>query len=141
VTLVISTREHSRDPQPSPTVHDVQRALKARGYDLGSSSVDGVFGTMTERAIIRFQTHWGLTADGDVGPITWGKLSKPIPVPITTTSAEYMANVALARVTGADGAPRMRYVYAYEIALASSALGPHGEMRAFDDDGLGVHGG
>jgi hypothetical protein len=120
VTLVIGVYSHSRDPQRSPTVRDVQRALQARGYYLGPPGVDGNFGALTERAVVRFQTHWGLVADGEVGPITWSKLSKPIPTPTSTTPADNMTNLALARVTGTDGYPRMRYVYGYEIALAST---------------------
>ena len=37
-------------------------------------STDGVFGNNTQQAVIRFQTIFGLTADGIVGPITWNKM-------------------------------------------------------------------
>ena len=37
-------------------------------------SVDGIFGAGTRNAVIRFQTYFGLTADGVVGQLTWNKL-------------------------------------------------------------------
>lgn len=52
-------------------VKAIQYLLRARGY---SVSADGVFGTGTESAVKSFQSSVGLTADGIVGPNTWGKL-------------------------------------------------------------------
>ncbi|HWG89228.1 MAG TPA: penicillin-insensitive murein endopeptidase [Candidatus Thermoplasmatota archaeon] len=49
----------------------IQYLLRHRGY---SVSVDGIFGSGTESAVKSFQTNNGLTADGIVGPNTWGKL-------------------------------------------------------------------
>ena len=37
---------------------------------------DGVFGPLTEAAVITFQRLFDLTPDGVVGPITWGRLSQ-----------------------------------------------------------------
>lgn len=53
-------------------VKGLQNALSARSYDPGP--VDGVFGSMTENAVRGFQSGYGLTADGIVGPITWQAL-------------------------------------------------------------------
>lgn len=53
-------------------VADVQTRLKELGYIPGP--VDGIFGRMTEEAVIRFQRDRGLTADGVVGPITYNAL-------------------------------------------------------------------
>lgn len=36
--------------------------------------IDGIFGPLTEEAVIEFQKNNGLTADGIVGPKTWEKL-------------------------------------------------------------------
>ncbi|MFI3168483.1 MAG: peptidoglycan-binding protein [Faecalibacterium sp.] len=41
---------------------------------LGNVSVDGNYGPATELAVQRFQSYFGLTADGVVGRITWEKL-------------------------------------------------------------------
>lgn len=52
-------------------VYALQYLLKGLGYSL---SADGDFGTQTESAVRAFQTDRGITADGIVGPDTWGKL-------------------------------------------------------------------
>lgn len=49
-------------------VKQVQQALKNKGYYGGT--VDGIFGTQTKNAVIRFQRAKGLTADGIVGSAT-----------------------------------------------------------------------
>ena len=53
-------------------VRKLQELLNARGYDCGA--VDGIFGVKTRAAVIAFQKANGLSADGIVGPLTWGKL-------------------------------------------------------------------
>lgn len=60
-------------------VADVQTRLKELGYNPGP--VDGIFGRMTEEAVIRFQRDRGLTPDGVVGPITYNALFQPGPQP------------------------------------------------------------
>ncbi len=41
---------------------------------LGDTDIDGIFGARTEAAVRDFQSGAGLTADGIVGPATWGAL-------------------------------------------------------------------
>ncbi|MBI3615286.1 MAG: peptidoglycan-binding protein [Candidatus Omnitrophica bacterium] len=58
--------------EESARVREVQRALKAAGFDPGPT--DGHLGTRTRTAIRDFQTQQGLEPDGKVGPRTWSKL-------------------------------------------------------------------
>jgi osmotically inducible lipoprotein OsmB len=62
-----------------PAVADLQKALKGRGYDCGP--VDGILGSRTREAVMRFQRDQGLPVDGIAGPATRAKLS-----PIKTSS-------------------------------------------------------
>lgn len=54
------------------TVKQVQQKLKNLGYYSGS--IDGVFGSNTKNAVIKFQKAKGLTADGVVGSATLSAL-------------------------------------------------------------------
>lgn len=51
-----------------------QSILWADGYlnKCGSSGIDGAFGSVTQGATKTWQSAHGLTADGVVGPLTWG---------------------------------------------------------------------
>jgi len=51
-----------------PRVKVVQRAL--------GLPQDGVFGSRTKRAVVRYQRRHGLTADGVVGPATWAAIRR-----------------------------------------------------------------
>lgn len=57
-------------------VKTLQRLLKALGYSVGLSGIDGDFGKKTEAAVIKFQTKEKLSADGVVGIKTWEALLK-----------------------------------------------------------------
>lgn len=52
-----------------PNVKLIQSLLNRIGYPVGT--VDGVFGTQTQRAVMAFQRDNGLVADGVVGSRTW----------------------------------------------------------------------
>lgn len=55
-------------------VKTLQAALIAYGFSCGAAGADGDFGTGTESALKKFQTRYGLGADGIAGRGTWGKL-------------------------------------------------------------------
>ncbi len=55
-------------------VKTLQAALIAYGFSCGSAGADGDFGTGTESALKKFQSRFGLGADGIAGKGTWGKL-------------------------------------------------------------------
>ncbi|WP_244363155.1 serine/threonine-protein kinase [Streptomyces aquilus] len=55
-------------------VQQVQCMLTKRGYSVGSTGVDGEFGTGTQAAVEAFQSDRGLQADGVVAHDTWGAL-------------------------------------------------------------------
>jgi hypothetical protein len=48
----------------------VQRALIARGYGVGATGADGIYGPNTAAAVKRYQRAHGLAVDGIVGPLT-----------------------------------------------------------------------
>ncbi|WP_270180111.1 C40 family peptidase [Alkalihalobacillus sp. CinArs1] len=54
-------------------VSNLQSQLKDKGYY--NYSVDGIFGSITKRAVMNFQSANGLTVDGIAGPQTFGALS------------------------------------------------------------------
>lgn len=53
-------------------VKKLQILLNGLGYSVGT--VDGEFGAKTKAAVLKYQKDNGLTADGEVGAKTWGKL-------------------------------------------------------------------
>ncbi|MFF5494268.1 protein kinase [Streptomyces aquilus] len=55
-------------------VQQVQCMLTKRGYSVGSTGVDGEFGTGTQTAVEAFQSDRGLDADGEVAHDTWAAL-------------------------------------------------------------------
>ncbi len=60
--------------QQGEVVRKVQAKLIEKGYSCGSCGADSIFGNGTYNAVITFQKANGLSADGIVGPLTWGKL-------------------------------------------------------------------
>lgn len=61
-----------------PHVLAIQRALVAAGISVGP--IDGVFGPMTEAAVVNLQLLHGLTPDGAVGPDTAAALGLAWPI-------------------------------------------------------------
>ncbi|MFE2384982.1 protein kinase domain-containing protein [Streptomyces misionensis] len=60
--------------QKGSRVKEVQCILKARGYNVGPSGVDGIFGNDTLTEVKRFQSGHHLQVDGQVGVKTWAAL-------------------------------------------------------------------
>jgi len=52
-------------------VSELQQFLNSQGYSL---AVDGIFGALTESAVIGYQSANGLLVDGIVGPQTWSSV-------------------------------------------------------------------
>ena len=83
-----TSRPTLRRGSTGSAVQDLQTRLQASGF--GAGSVNGIFDSLTETAVRSFQQARGLTADGIVGPQTWGALdtagqgawgSRPTPTP------------------------------------------------------------
>jgi putative peptidoglycan binding protein len=70
--LVLGLRE---PPMRGQLVKDLQRALKAKGFDPGV--IDGVLGPHTAAAVLGFQLGEGLVPDGEAGPVTLAQLGLP----------------------------------------------------------------
>lgn len=73
-------------PMQGPDVREVQEILKRLGFYAGVA--DGIFGKITQSAVVKFQQSISMAADGVVGPHTWNQLtlrntSKPMGAQIT----------------------------------------------------------
>lgn len=55
-------------------VRELQNALIAAGYDVGSTGADGIFGAKTQAAVKQYQQDNGLSVDGIAGELTQGSL-------------------------------------------------------------------
>ena len=85
---------------------DVARLQKAL-YELGyyNFHIDGIYGKITERAVINFQIDQGIRIDGIAGPETHGTLfGNPTASTATTMSSNYTADDVfwLARIIEAE---------------------------------------
>lgn len=60
-------------------VRKLQERLQELGFSPGP--IDGIFGSKTLAAVLKFQRRAGLVVDGIVGPKTWAKLNSGAPSP------------------------------------------------------------
>lgn len=87
----------SRMGSQGTEVRAIQEKLKERG--LYSGTVDGIFGTLTQDAVKKFQRQQGLTVDGIAGPATLKRLGITIgTIPAATQNNVYL----LARIISAE---------------------------------------
>ena len=86
-----STRPTLRRGSSGSDVQFLQQGLKDLGYDPGP--IDGIFGSLTERAVKDFQAANGLVVDGIVGKQTWAALTRndSTPPPTGTSSRAELA--------------------------------------------------
>ncbi|WP_260471969.1 peptidoglycan-binding domain-containing protein [Bacillus salinus] len=65
-----------RTGDEGPFVKEIQQNLMRAGFALPVYGADGIFGSETERAVMRFQKKYGLQVDGLVGMRTLDKLKE-----------------------------------------------------------------
>lgn len=94
-------------------VTQIQEKLRAWGYYNGS--VDGVFGSRTEKAVIAFQRKNGLTADGVVGSSTLSALG--LQGSLASTGSNDVALLARLISAEARGEP-----YSGQVAVGAVVL-------------------
>jgi peptidoglycan hydrolase-like protein with peptidoglycan-binding domain len=83
-------------------VRRLQRALR-RTPNL-DVAIDGIFGPVTETAVVNFQKGDSLSPDGIVGPITWGALPDGGPMPLLAAGSTGQVVIDLQTVL-TNGAP------------------------------------
>ena len=90
----------------SPELMDVQKALVAMDYSVGTMGADGRFGKFTKGAIKKFQAKTpGLVVDGDAGPQTVKALNAAIaknPEKFKNLVNSKRADIKSAAITGAN---------------------------------------
>lgn len=72
-TVSVKVRQLSKGMDGND-VKTLQAALIANGFSCGTAGADGDFGNATDAALRKFQTKYGLVADGIAGNATWSKL-------------------------------------------------------------------
>lgn len=127
------------------SVAAVQARLSTLGYY--SSTVDGAWGSRTEAAVKRFQSDYGLKADGMVGSATAKKLGISLPVNGGISKGKTDANVAAVQarlktygyykstVDGAWGNKTLAAVLAYQ---SNSGLTVDGVVGSGTANKLGI---
>jgi hypothetical protein len=55
-------------------VRKLQEILNRKMPDVSRLTVDGIFGPLTEKAVLEFQRREHIGVDGVVGPVTWSRL-------------------------------------------------------------------
>ena len=55
-------------------VYVIQQEVNSLDGSCGSLNLDGSFGQATYNGVVCYQKYWQITADGVVGPQTWGEM-------------------------------------------------------------------
>lgn len=99
-------------------VRQIQTRLKS--WDYYSGSVDGIYGTLTTKAVMRFQANHGLTPDGIAGKATLAKIGISSGTSSSSGSSSYNQNVdLLARVINGEARGE---VYEGQVAVGAVVL-------------------
>lgn len=104
-------------------VKKLQEMLIACGYSVGPDGADGDFGAKTESAVKLFQKNYGLSADGQYGPLTQTKLEAVYKAQTSKKSIEEVAQEVLEGKWG-NGAERKKKLEAagYDYAKVQAAV-------------------
>ncbi|WP_368503216.1 peptidoglycan-binding protein [Alkalihalophilus sp. As8PL] len=79
-------------------VTSLQQQLRDKGHF--SSSIDGVYGPLTQRGVRSFQSAMGLSADGIAGPQTFNALSSGVVASATTSSSSNTSTASTSSNSG-----------------------------------------
>ncbi|WP_437027100.1 peptidoglycan-binding domain-containing protein [Streptomyces sp. enrichment culture] len=75
------------------------QSILAAEHLLELSEIDGYFGTQTRRATVKWQSFYGLTADGKVGDKTWGKADDRLRWSNNGSTVGYISGIRYGSVT------------------------------------------
>ena len=126
-----ATQTLSRLGSRGDEVRSIQKKLKELGYYTGS--VDGIYGTNTQKAVLSFQRNCGIAADGIAGPKTLLYLGLGSS---TSSSSQYSSNdiYLLAKVIAAEARGES---YTGQVAVGAVVLN-RVEHPSFPDSIPGV---
>lgn len=96
--LYVTVNAVSKIGSTGKEVSDIQKRLKEWGYYNGA--VDGIFGTATRNAVIKFQKANGLEADGIVGKKTLEKMGISHSQSYLSADYELLARIISAEARG-----------------------------------------
>ncbi|MEG1548373.1 MAG: peptidoglycan-binding protein, partial [Clostridia bacterium] len=85
---IVVVRRTLRSGMRGEDVTELQTMLIKNGYASIVGEADGAFGKKTQSAVMEFQSKYGLTADGIVGPKTWAALESGNDTPDDTKPTE-----------------------------------------------------
>lgn len=124
------------------TVKYIQNKLINKGYFLGRTGADGIFGFQTEKAVRQFQIDSNISADGIIGPLTWEKLEDPTIV----ISSSYPGSIISMGARGENVVKIQKELIRRGYNVPGGADGQYGSgcreiVKKFQSDsGLGIDG-